>query len=119
MDVDTKLANDEGMKLTFLLIASLMLAGCAKESPSEIVRKVETAGAGDLRSVPQKGIEDWFRRHSELAAEVVKECRPIREAAPAIWSTTTEGRVCDAAKVASAFHVQERKGDGRGFEAGK
>ena len=42
-------------------------------------------------------------------------CQPIQEKAPASWSSTTEGRVCNAASVASVFHFKERKGDGRGF----
>ena len=117
MDGDIRLLNDVGMRLCFALL--IVLAGCTKEPPSEIVQKVEAAGAGDLRAASQQSIEDWFRKRSEFAVEVREQCRPIRDVAPATWSSTTEGRVCNAASVASVFHFKERKGDGRRFEAGK
>jgi len=47
------------------------------------------------------------------------QCDAIRSRAPATWSSTTEGRVCNAANVASVFNFKERKGDGKGYEAGK
>jgi len=106
------------MRLCFFLLVFL-LGGCTREPPSAIVQKVEAAGAGDLKAASQQSIEDWFRRHSEFAVEVRDQCRPIRERAPATWSSTTEGRVCNAANVASVFNFKERKGDGRGYEAAK
>ena len=121
MDGATKLLNDVGMRLSFVLLG-LLLVGCTRvprEPASEIVQKVEAAGAGDLRSASQDSIEDWFRKHSDFAVEVREQCRPIREKAPATWSNTTEGRVCNAANVASVFNFKERKGDGRGYQAGK
>lgn len=118
MDADTRRANDEGMRLSLVLLV-LLLAGCTKEPPSEIVQKVEAAGAGDLRAASQQSIEDWFRKHTEFAVEIRDQCRRIRETAPTSWSSTTEGRVCNAASVASAFNFKERKGDGKGYEAGK
>jgi hypothetical protein len=118
MDEVTRLLNDGGMRLWFLLLV-LSVGGCTREPPSAIVQKVEAAGAGDLKAASQQSIEDWFRKHSEFAVEVRDQCRPIREQAPAAWSNTTEGRVCNAANVASVFNFKERKGDGRGYEAGK
>lgn len=118
MDGATKPVNDVGMRLCLLLLV-LLLGGCTTEPPSAIVQKVEAAGAGDLRAASQPSIEDWFRKHSEFAVEVRDQCRPIREKAPAKWSNTTEGRVCNAASVASVFNFKERKGDGRGYEAGE
>ena len=118
MDGATKLLNDVGMRLfPFLLV--VLLAGCTREPPSKIVRKVEAAGAGDVRTASQQSIEDWFRKHSGFAVEVRDECRPVREKAPATWSGTTEGRVCNAASVASVFNFKERKGDGRRYVAGQ
>ena len=99
------------------LILLVLLAGCAKEPPSAIVKKVEEAGAGDLRTASQAGLEDWFRKHSDLAVEVKAMCQPVQEKATANWFSTTEGRVCSAASVASVFHFKERKGDGRGYDA--
>jgi hypothetical protein len=118
MDARTKLLNDVGMRLSFVLLI-LLLAGCTREPPSEIVQKVEAAGAGDLRAASQQSIEDWFRKHIEFAVEVRDQCRPIREKEPATWSSTTEGRVCNAASVASVINFKERKGDGKGYQAGK
>ena len=118
MDAGTRLLNDVGMRLSVVLLG-LLLVGCTKEPPSEIVQKVEAAGAGDLRAASQQSIEDWFRKHTEFAVEVRDQCRPIREKAPATWSSTTEGRVCNAANVASVFNFKERKGDGKGYQAGK
>jgi hypothetical protein len=118
MDEVSRRVNDEGMRLSFILLV-LLLAGCTREPRSEIVRRVEAAGAGDLRSASQQSIEGWFRQHTDFAVEVRDQCRAIREKATANWSSTTEGRVCNAASVASAFNFKERKGDGRGYEAGK
>jgi len=121
MDAATRPGNDVGMRQCFLpfIVLVLLLDGCTKEPPSQIVQKVEAAGAGDLRATAQPSIEDWFRKHSEFAVEVRDQCRAIRGKAPATWSSTTEGRVCNAANVASVFNFKERKGDGKGYEAGK
>jgi hypothetical protein len=102
-----------------LLILVVFLVGCAKEPPSAIVKRVEDAGAGDLRTANQSAIEGWFQKHTDLAVEVKAMCQPVQEKAAASWSSTTEGRVCNAASVASVFHFKERKGDGRGFDAVK
>ena len=118
MDAAIRPVNDVGMRLCFFLLV-LLLGGCTREPPSAIVQKVEAAGAGDLKAASQQSIEDWFRKHSEFAVKVRDQCRPIRENAPAKWSSTTEGRVCNAASVASVFNFKERKGDGRGYEAAK
>jgi hypothetical protein len=118
MDAAIRRANDEGMRLSLVLLV-LLLVGCTKEPPSEIVQKVEAAGAGDLRAASQQSIEEWFRKHTDFAVEIRDQCRPIREKAPASWSSTTEGRVCSAASVASVFNFKERKGDGKGYQAGK
>jgi hypothetical protein len=118
MDVAFRLANDGGMRIrTFALI--LVLGGCAKEPSSAIVAKVEAAGAGDLRSASPQAMESWFQQHRDLALEVRQLCQPVQKSAPANWADSTEGKVCAAASVASVFRFRERKGDGRGFEAGK
>lgn len=121
MDGAFRPVNDVGMRLCFLpfVLLLLLLGGCTREPLSPIVQRVEAAGAGDLRTAAQPLIEDWFRKHSAFAVEVRDQCRPIREKAPASWSRTTEGRVCTAASVASVFNFKERKGDGKGYEAGK
>lgn len=115
---DSKLADDGGMKLTCLLLC-VLLASCTRERPSEIVQRVQDAGAGNVRSASQESLEQWFRRHREIANEIKGRCAPIQQGAPATWGDTTEGRVCKAASVATALQFTPRKGDGRGFEAGK
>ncbi|MBL8237281.1 MAG: hypothetical protein JNM66_07675 [Bryobacterales bacterium] len=102
---------------TFALI--LVWGGCTKEPSSAIEAKVEAAGAGDLRSASPQAMESWFQRHRDLALEVRQLCQSVKKSAPANWADSTEGKVCAAASVASVFRFQERKGDGRGFEAGK
>ena len=114
----SRLADDGGMRLTCLLLF-VLLAGCTQERPSEIVQRVQNAGAGDVRSASQESLEQWFRQHRELANEIKGQCAPIQQGAPATWGDTTEGRVCKAASVASVFQFTPRKGGGRGFEAGK
>lgn len=118
MAEDSRLADDGGMKLTCLLLL-ILLASCSQEPSSEIVRRVEHAGAGDVRSASHESLEQWFLRHREVADEIRERCTPIQKGAPATWGDSTEGRVCKAASVASVFHFTPREGDGRGFEAGK
>jgi hypothetical protein len=113
-----KLADDGGMKHTCLLLC-VLLSGCTQERPSEIVRRVQDAGAGDVRSASQDSLEQWFRQHRDVANEIKGRCAPIQQNASATWGDTTEGRVCKAASVATVFQFTPRKGDGRGFEAGK
>ena len=118
MAAASRLVNDGGMRLV-LLALMILSAACMNETPSEIVKKVEAAGAGDLKSASTDSIVQWFRKNSLLANEVKQLCTPIRRSAAASWSDSTEGRVCQAASTATVFNVTPRKGDGRGFEAGK
>lgn len=118
IDGDSKLPNDRGMKLKFLLPV-VLLAACSPEPSSEIVKKVEAAGAGDLKIASAESIEQWFRKHPELANEIKQICAPIQDKAPASWGDSTEGRVCKGASVATVFRFTPRKGDGKGFQAGK
>jgi hypothetical protein len=88
----------------------LIGAACTKPNPpepqSEIVNTVERAGSGDLTSAPAPQIEDWLRKHRDLAVQVDDMCKPVRDRADANWSATTEGRVCTAARNASMFYRQ-------------
>ena len=118
MAEDSKLADDGGMKLTCLLFC-ILLASCTQERPSEIVQRVQNAGAGDIRSASRQSLEQWFRQHADIANDIKGRCTPIQQSAPATWGDSTEGRVCKAASIATVFQFTPRKGDGRGFEAGK
>jgi hypothetical protein len=85
----------------------LMVSACTRPEPhSEIVATVERAGSGDLSSTPAPQIEDWLRKHRDLAVHVDDMCKPTRDKADANWAATTEGRVCTAARNASMFYRQ-------------
>ncbi len=89
--------------------SGLWLVGSACTVPephSDIVERVERAGAGSLSSSSVSQIEDWLRKHRELAAQVDELCKPARAKADANWTASTEGRVCAAATNASMFYRQ-------------
>jgi hypothetical protein len=69
---------------------------------------VESAGAGDVRTVPVASMVQWFRRHPALALKADDLCGPVRKNALAKWPETTEGRVCDAASQVAGFIVWQR-----------
>jgi len=88
----------------------LIVGGCTKPTPpephSEIVATVEKAGSGDLSSTPAPQIEDWLRKHRDLAVQVDDMCKVAREKADANWQGSVEGRVCTAARNAAMFYRQ-------------
>jgi hypothetical protein len=98
--------------LALTLCSGLWLLGtaCTQRSPSEpkseIVATVEKAGSGDLSTTPAPQIEDWLRKHRDLAVQVDDMCKPARDKAAANWPERTEGRVCTAARTASMFYRQ-------------
>ena len=98
------------LRITWCLGLLLFGSACTKpgtpEPHSEIVATVEKAGSGDLSSTPAPQIEDWLRKHRDLAVQVDDLCRPARDKADANWATGTEGRVCAAARNASMFYRQ-------------
>jgi hypothetical protein len=108
----------EGMRRTIVLM-TVVLASCTREPDSAIVRRVEEAGAGKVRAASNDALLDWFRKHQEVGQEIRKLCVPIRTNAPATWTDTTEGRVCQAAQAASAFYFEDRPGDGKAYVPGK
>ena len=88
-------------KVPVLLVFLMTLAGCrnhdttpAEDSP--IVTTVERAGAGDLASVGQAGIQRWLNAHEDVAKQIAQPCKEAGVHAPASWSASTEGRVCAA-----------------------
>lgn len=116
------------MKLRHLsaivLCSALWMIGVACTQPephSQIVDKVEQAGSGDLSTTPAPQIEDWLRKHGELAVQVDDMCKPVREKADANWPSSTEGRVCTAARNAAISYHQSQspmKSDGKKFGPG-
>ena len=81
-----KLVDDGGMKLTCLLLF-VLLASCTQERPSEVVQRVQNAGAGDVRSASQQSLEQWFRQHADIANEIKGRCAPT--SAPVAHSAST------------------------------
>ena len=108
--------------ITLCLALWLIGAACTQPEPhSEIVDKVERAGAGDLSSTPAPQIEDWLRKHGELAVQVDDMCKPVRDKADANWQSSREGRVCTAARSAAISYPQSQspmKSDGKKFGPG-
>jgi len=89
--------------ITFATVLGILaLAGCARNEPrSEIVERAQQAGAGDLSKASAFSIEDWMRKHKDVAVQINTMCTPIREKAPANWGDSTEGKVCTAARNAA------------------
>lgn len=102
----------------FLLAATaLFTLACRKAEPqSAIVDKVREAGAGDVASAPESGIEDWLRRHGQVAVQINSMCEPVRQSANVEWSGTNEGKVCLAARNA-AMSTYRSPRDGKAYHA--
>ena len=108
------------MKLNNLLVAGLLVAvipgGCKKvDPPSQIVKKVQDAGAGDVSNASKESIEQWFKQHHDLAKEITLDCNRVKASKPADWADSTEGRVCQAAASASVFGHEHIQPDQRKF----
>ena len=106
------------MRLIIITLA-LMVASCSREPDSPIVRRVEQAGAGNVRNVSDSALLDWFQKHQDVGQAVRKLCEPHLKNAPAGWADTTEGRVCRSVQAASAFYFEGKQGDGVVFVPGK
>jgi hypothetical protein len=108
------------MKLTSLLVVLLILAGCTRlsERKTPLVEKVENAGAGDLSTASSDAMTRWLGDHQQIAADVNRECEPLRASATAGWNDSTEGRLCQAAAVAKFLNSSPSTGDGKTYQAG-
>ncbi len=96
----------------------LSLLACTRSEPhSPIVDRAQQAGAGDLTAASEFSIEDWMRKHRDIAVDVDKMCAPARERANANWGDTTEGKVCVAARNA-AMGTYRSPRDGKGYHGG-
>lgn len=86
----------------------LAVGACERRRPSLIVKMVETAGAGDLRTTSVGSMVQWFQKHPTLAIKTDNLCQPVRKHALAKWPETTEGRVCNAAARVAGFIEWQR-----------
>jgi hypothetical protein len=105
--------------LVALMAASLSGVGCTRNHSrsSAIVERVQEAGAGDVAAASPFSLDDWMRKHREIAFEVEKMCVPVRETADAQWGDTPEGRVCVAAHNA-AMSTYRSPRDGKAYHGG-
>jgi hypothetical protein len=62
------------------------------------VEKAKVAGAGDLANASLPSIEDWLRKHRDLAIDLDNMCKPARQSGSAKWLDSAEGRLCTAAQ---------------------
>jgi hypothetical protein len=101
-----------------LAVGILALVGCTSNEPhGEIVEQAQRAGAGDLANTSALSIEDWMRKHRDVAVKLNKMCAPVRDKAPASWGDSTEGKVCTAARNAT-MSTYKYPSDDRSFHSG-
>jgi hypothetical protein len=104
------------MKSALILFALIQL-GCYDPNAhrSQIVREVEGAGAGDLRTYTAPGLRAWFAKRPDFAIHISTECRPLAKVAGANWITTAEGSSCQAAANAAAWAHRPWTSDEKGY----
>lgn len=114
--MESSIRNRVCLSLAGVVIVSLV--ACTRSEPhSPIVDRVQQAGAGDVTTASEFSIEDWMRKHRDIAVDVDKMCAPAREKANANWGDTTEGKVCLAARNA-AMGTYRSPRDGKGYHGG-
>lgn len=100
------------------IVGLAILTSCAPEPRSPIVEKAEQAGSGDLSAVSTQDMQQWLGKHRDLAIQVDDMCKPVREKATAQWASTTEGRLCNAARQLAFYRWSPAQSDGRKFKPG-
>ena len=80
--------------LTFaLMFGILALPACTRKEPrSEIVERAQQAGAGDLTSASAFSIEDWLRKHKDVAVQLNPMCAPVARGHRRTGATPPRGR---------------------------
>lgn len=103
-----------------LAVFALAFASCARPEPnSAIVQAFEQAGAGPVSSATStETIQGWFRKHRQTAESIDVQCKPVREKAGAEWGDSTEGRVCQAARIVAASTYKRLDSDHQTFSSG-
>jgi len=106
-------------RLFALMVALLSGVACTRDQPrpSAIVERVQRAGGGDVAAASPLSLDDWMRKHRDLAVEVERMCVPVREKADAQWGDTTEGKVCVATHNA-AMSAYRSPRDGKAYRGG-
>ena len=89
----------QGALLNGCLAVLAGLFACSRSEPrSPIVEKVEKAGSGPLVGISKDSLREWLGEHKAMAYQVDEVCKPVRQKATALWSDSTEGRLCAAAR---------------------
>jgi hypothetical protein len=101
-----------------VICAAAVSSGCRSPEPrSAIVDAAKQAGAGDVESTSAFAIDDWMRKHRDVAVRIEDMCSPARDRADAQWADTTEGKICTAAHNA-AMSTYRSPRDGKGYHGG-
>lgn len=100
------------------LLVGFFMSSC-REPRTELMRKLEEAGAGDMQSVSSQSMEQWFHHHLNVAFEVNQTCYSLRAERPANWGDSIDGRICAAASKVQVFRYVPRPVDGMTFDAGR
>ncbi len=107
---------------TLAAFTSAVMVSCISTSQrpetSQIIKKMENAGAGDLSSANSESIEHWLAQRRALIDEIEALCNSRRKIADASWFETSEGRICRAAQNLTFFRYIRQHGDGEAFRAG-
>jgi hypothetical protein len=104
--------------VTAMLLAAAACARRQQDPARPIVEAAEKAGAGDLSNASVQAMEQWLGKHRDVSAQIENVCKPVRQHATAQWSTSTEGRLCNAAHDLAFFRSAPVTGDGKGFRPG-
>jgi hypothetical protein len=107
------------MKSLISMFAALAFAACTIDEPrSQIVRKAESSGAGDLSRTSLLAMQIWLEKHRDLASELDTMCVPVRADASAGWADSTEGKLCRAARGVASAKFKPMESDHRRYQGG-
>ncbi len=106
------------MKRTALLLmgaALVFTTGCRHVENSQIVKAFQDAGGGDVDRATPDNIAQFLAKHDDARARITPLCKEKQVKAPADWSNTDEGKVCDGNQRANFFGKSKIKSDGVAF----
>ena len=100
----------------WVLGASLaVMTGCHHAEKSQIVMTFQNAGGGDVSTATPDGIAQFLAKHDDVRKQITPLCQQKQGDAPADWSTTDEGKICDGNTRANFFGKTKVKSDGIAF----
>ncbi|WP_114211571.1 hypothetical protein [Acidisarcina polymorpha] len=103
------------LRVHLALAMCVVGVGCRHVEGSPIVTAYHRAGGGDIDRSTVAGIGSFLSSHDQLRTELTPLCEKRRATAPGDWSTTDEGKVCDANAQANFFGKNAVKSDGKAF----